>query len=260
EQGAVQESANGREALTRLQAHRPDVILLDLMMPEMDGFAVVAALQKEPRWRDIPVIVITARDLDAKDRERLNSGVQSVLVKETFRPGSWSSASASWCGASPWSAAGWKQRRDQSALHRGQRRQRLYAQDASRAARRFRGSDGGGRREGLRDGAERAPRHHPDGSGNAGGRRLGGAAATEGDPENAGHPDHRALGACARGLPRKGARRGMRRVRHQADRIRAAGRDAAAVARRSQVRLATAGPAGLTFTVLDRSRAHDQAP
>jgi signal transduction histidine kinase/CheY-like chemotaxis protein len=86
EQWAVQESGNGREALTRLQADKPDVILLDLMMPEMDGFAVVAALQKEPRWCDIPVIVITARDLDAKDRERLNSGVQSVLVKETFRP------------------------------------------------------------------------------------------------------------------------------------------------------------------------------
>jgi CheY-like chemotaxis protein len=55
------------------------------MMPEMDGFAVVAALQKEAAWRDIPVVVITARDLDAKDRERLNSGVQTVLVKETFR-------------------------------------------------------------------------------------------------------------------------------------------------------------------------------
>src|SRR5262249_14101386 len=87
EQWAGQASGNGREALPRLQAHRPGVTLLDLMMPEMDGFAVVAALQKEPRWRDIPVIVITARDLDAKDRERLNSGVQSVLVKETFRPG-----------------------------------------------------------------------------------------------------------------------------------------------------------------------------
>ena len=37
-------------------------------------------------WQDIPVIVITARDLDAEDRARLNSGVQSVLVKETFRP------------------------------------------------------------------------------------------------------------------------------------------------------------------------------
>jgi CheY-like chemotaxis protein len=43
-------------------------------------------LHKEPDWRDIPVIVITALDLDAQDRERLNSGVQSVLVKETFRP------------------------------------------------------------------------------------------------------------------------------------------------------------------------------
>jgi CheY-like chemotaxis protein len=86
QQWIVQEAANGREALARLQADKPDVILLDLMMPEMDGFAVVAALQKEPRWRDVPVIVITARDLDAKDRERLNSGVQSVLVKETFRP------------------------------------------------------------------------------------------------------------------------------------------------------------------------------
>jgi signal transduction histidine kinase/CheY-like chemotaxis protein len=82
----VEEAANGREALACLQADRPDVILLDLMMPEMDGFAVVAALQKEPRWRDVPVIVITARDLDAQDRARLNSGVQSVLVKEAFRP------------------------------------------------------------------------------------------------------------------------------------------------------------------------------
>jgi two-component system, NtrC family, sensor kinase len=82
----VQEAANGREALACLRQGKPDAILLDLMMPEMDGFQVVAALQKEAVWRDIPVIVITARDLDAKDHERLNSGVQSVLVKEMFRP------------------------------------------------------------------------------------------------------------------------------------------------------------------------------
>jgi len=56
------------------------------MMPEMDGSAVAPALQKAAGWQDIPVIVITARDLDAKDRERLNCGVQSVLVKERFRP------------------------------------------------------------------------------------------------------------------------------------------------------------------------------
>jgi signal transduction histidine kinase/CheY-like chemotaxis protein len=86
QQWIVQEAENGREALVRLRANKPDVILLDLMMPEMDGFAVVAAMQKDPSWREIPVIVITARDLDAKDRERLNSGVQSVLVKEMFRP------------------------------------------------------------------------------------------------------------------------------------------------------------------------------
>jgi signal transduction histidine kinase/CheY-like chemotaxis protein/HAMP domain-containing protein len=85
-QWTVREAENGREALRRIQENKPDVILLDLMMPEMDGFAVVAALQKETGWQDIPVIVITARDLDAKDRERLNSGVQSVLVKERFRP------------------------------------------------------------------------------------------------------------------------------------------------------------------------------
>jgi CheY-like chemotaxis protein len=85
-QWAVREAANGREALERLQEDKPDIILLDLMMPEMDGFAVVAALQKEALWRDIPVVVITARDLDAKDHEQLNSGVQSVLVKEMFRP------------------------------------------------------------------------------------------------------------------------------------------------------------------------------
>ena len=82
----MHEASNGREALDLLRANKPDVILLDLMMPEMDGFEIVAALQEEPLWRDVPVIVITARDLNVKDRERLNSGVHSVLLKNTFRP------------------------------------------------------------------------------------------------------------------------------------------------------------------------------
>ena len=85
-QWIVREAANGREALDLLREEKPDVILLDLMMPEMDGFEVVAALQGNKDWRDIPVIVITSLDLTAKDRERLNSGVKSVLVKENFRP------------------------------------------------------------------------------------------------------------------------------------------------------------------------------
>ena len=85
-QWIVREAANGREALNVLRKEKPDVILLDLMMPEMDGFEVVAALQKDADWQEIPVIVITSLDLSAKDRERLNSGVHSVLVKEKFRP------------------------------------------------------------------------------------------------------------------------------------------------------------------------------
>src|SRR5262249_49946272 len=85
QQWLVKEAANGREALARLETEKPDLILLDLMMPEMDGFQLVAALQEEARWRDIPVIVVTAMDLSAADRARLNSGIESVLVKDAFR-------------------------------------------------------------------------------------------------------------------------------------------------------------------------------
>jgi CheY-like chemotaxis protein len=51
----------------------------------MDGFQLVAALQKEAGWREIPVIVVTAMDLTAADRARLNSGIESVLVKNMFQ-------------------------------------------------------------------------------------------------------------------------------------------------------------------------------
>jgi CheY-like chemotaxis protein len=85
-QWIVREAADGREALNILREEKPDVILLDLMMPEMDCFEVVAALQKNADWQEIPVIVITSLDLNPKDRERLNSGEQTVLVKEKFRP------------------------------------------------------------------------------------------------------------------------------------------------------------------------------
>ena len=68
------------------RATAPDLILLDLMMPEMDGFQLIAALQEKPQWRSIPVIVITALDLTAADHARLNSGVEAILLKESFDP------------------------------------------------------------------------------------------------------------------------------------------------------------------------------
>jgi len=85
EHWTVVEAANGREALAQMREALPNLILLDLMMPEMDGFQVVDALQENLAWRDIPVIVVTSRDLDATERARLNSGVQSILIKESFK-------------------------------------------------------------------------------------------------------------------------------------------------------------------------------
>ena len=80
------EAENGLVALDRLAKDPPDIILLDLMMPEMDGFQFIAALQAEPAWRKIPVIVITSLDLTAADRARLNSGVEGILLKDSFDP------------------------------------------------------------------------------------------------------------------------------------------------------------------------------
>ena len=86
QQWRVTEADNGRVALDLLAKEIPDIILIDLMMPEMDGFDLIAALRKQPDWRRIPVIVITALDLTAADRARLNSGVEGILLKSSFDP------------------------------------------------------------------------------------------------------------------------------------------------------------------------------
>jgi CheY-like chemotaxis protein len=83
---SVREAANGRLALDAITAELPDVILLDLMMPEMDGFEVVAALQAKAAWRAIPVVVVTALDLTPEDRKRLSGGVEQILSKHAFPP------------------------------------------------------------------------------------------------------------------------------------------------------------------------------
>ncbi len=77
----VFQAHHGREALAMLEHAHPDLILLDLMMPELDGFGVLEALQSREATRDIPVIVLTARVLNEADMARLNRGVVSVLEK-----------------------------------------------------------------------------------------------------------------------------------------------------------------------------------
>lgn len=80
----VERAGDGRRALELWRAADPDLILLDLMMPEMDGFAVLDALQARRDWRDIPVIVLTARVLSEADLERCNRGVATILSKGLF--------------------------------------------------------------------------------------------------------------------------------------------------------------------------------
>jgi signal transduction histidine kinase/CheY-like chemotaxis protein len=77
----VKEAANGRLALEAVQASEPDAIVLDLMMPEMDGFEFLTELRSHLAWRDIPVVVVTALDLSDEERRRLNGEVTSVIQK-----------------------------------------------------------------------------------------------------------------------------------------------------------------------------------
>ncbi len=77
----VIEAENGRVGLDRLATARPGLILLDLMMPEMDGFEFLAELRQRKAFADIPVIVVTAADLSEADHARLNGGVEHILAK-----------------------------------------------------------------------------------------------------------------------------------------------------------------------------------
>ncbi len=78
------EAADGQEALERLAEARPDVILLDLLMPRMDGFDFLEALRAEGSNHSIPVIVVTAKDLTAEDHERLAGAVTRILQKNAL--------------------------------------------------------------------------------------------------------------------------------------------------------------------------------
>jgi PAS domain S-box-containing protein len=80
----VREAANGRLALEAMAQQRPELILLDLMMPEMDGFEFVQEVRRLPAWRTIPVVVVTAKDITAEDRLKLNGYVERVLAKGAY--------------------------------------------------------------------------------------------------------------------------------------------------------------------------------
>jgi len=80
----VEEAENGRIGLDVLSKVRPNLILLDLMMPEMDGFEFLAELRNDQSYREIPVVVVTGADLTAEDHRNLNGGVEKILSKSAY--------------------------------------------------------------------------------------------------------------------------------------------------------------------------------
>ena len=77
----VAEAENGRVALERLTVAHPDLVLLDLMMPEMNGFEFLEAIRGREETRHLPVIVLTAADLDEEGHRRLNGSIERILRK-----------------------------------------------------------------------------------------------------------------------------------------------------------------------------------
>ena len=81
--GVIQ-AGDGKQALELLARVTPQIILLDLMMPVMDGFEFLEALKERPEWQAIPVVVITSKDLSDADHERLNGKVRNVIGKGNY--------------------------------------------------------------------------------------------------------------------------------------------------------------------------------
>lgn len=80
----ILEASNGREGLELVQRELPDLVILDLMMPEMDGFTVIEALRANPETATIPVIVATAKELTPDEKNRLGGQIQSLMQKGDF--------------------------------------------------------------------------------------------------------------------------------------------------------------------------------
>lgn len=81
----VIEAADGEDALAKVRAHRPDVVLLDVMLPGLDGWAVLAAIREDPELRDTPVVLLTAR-LQDDDQIRGWAAGAADYVTKPFSP------------------------------------------------------------------------------------------------------------------------------------------------------------------------------
>ncbi|WP_236839417.1 response regulator [Beggiatoa leptomitoformis] len=81
----VETADNGKIALELLAIRKPNLILSDLMMPEMDGFELIKRIRENVQWADIPIIVLTAKDITPEDRQQLNNRVEKIFQKSSYQ-------------------------------------------------------------------------------------------------------------------------------------------------------------------------------
>lgn len=81
----VLEAGSGQEAIMLVRQQRPNIIILDLLMPGVDGFAVLEALKMDQVTRSIPIIIVTAKELTEEDRHRLNNHIETLIQKGVLK-------------------------------------------------------------------------------------------------------------------------------------------------------------------------------
>jgi len=78
------EAVDGNSAIDLVSREKPDLVILDLMMPDVDGFSVIDQIHAQRETRDIPIIVMTAKDLTIQEKIRLQGQIQSLMRKGNF--------------------------------------------------------------------------------------------------------------------------------------------------------------------------------
>ncbi len=209
----IDEAEDGLVALARLTEDIPDLILLDLNMPRMDGFEFLHQLRNSDGWPNVPVVVVTAQDLTPEQQARLDGQVEAILRKGAYARDSLLSELRDLVAECI--ARGGIHKDVSDIVGRGQRAESRHAVAAAQAPR-VRGA-GGGRRPGRdRGGDGGAAGSGFDGSESAGARRLGSDAAAQGEPRDRGHSGDRAHRPRDGRRPPEGSGSGLRRLRHQA--------------------------------------------
>ena len=80
------QARDGWDGLAQARQKMPDLIVTDLMMPGFDGFGLVEELRRDPRTRDIPIVVLSAKDITPEERKRLNGHIEALYQKGSLPP------------------------------------------------------------------------------------------------------------------------------------------------------------------------------